>query len=87
MEKLDQDRSPVVNRESVSKGRRRLLKAGWAVPVIAATPLLNTAVALSANDCPDLYGQMDAARAAGDKTLYQSIKRRAQEAGCDLSNY
>ena len=87
MEIHDQKHSPVESAEKVSKGRRMLLKAGWTIPVIAATPLINTAVALSSNDCGDMYARLDEARQNGDKSLYQSLKSAAKDAGCDISNY
>ena len=86
MEQLNNDISPVKS-EIVSKNRRLLLKAGWTIPVIAATPLLNTAAALSQANCAGLYAQLDEAKRAGDKPTYQNLKGIAKDAGCDISAY
>ena len=87
MENTHPETPPAGGGENVSKGRRSLLKAGWAIPVIAATPLLNTAAALSSSNCGDLYAQMDEAKKNGDKALYQALKGVARDAGCDLTGY
>lgn len=87
MEHVNENRQEDSNVEGVSKNRRLLLKAGWTIPVIAATPLLNTASAVSTADCSGIFAQMENAKKQGDKSLYQSLKIVAKDAGCDTSGY
>ncbi|MFK7846443.1 MAG: hypothetical protein AB8G77_14185, partial [Rhodothermales bacterium] len=47
--------------------RRALLRAGWVLPVIAVTPLLNTASAMSAVNCDGLLAKRDLHRKNGDR--------------------
>ena len=65
-----------------SVSRRALVKAGWILPVIAVTPLMNTASAMSAVDCDDLLLQLDAARKNHDRAAYDTIRQKIKDNGC-----
>ena len=83
MENQDQKLDAVERRESISRGRRQLLKkAGWAIPVIAATPLLNTATAVSATNCDDLWLRLREAQANQDEKLAQELMIKLREGNC-----
>lgn len=62
--------------------RRALLKAGWVVPAIAVTPLMNTATAASTVNCDTLLEKRELHRANGDKDAYDDIMRKLHENGC-----
>jgi len=65
-----------------SVNRRSLLKAGWILPVIAITPLMNTASAMSTVDCDALLQKRDLHRANHDKAAFNDIQAKLDAAGC-----
>ncbi len=65
-----------------SYNRRVLLKAGWILPVIAVTPLINTASAMSSVDCDSLLAKRDMHRKNGDKSAYNNIQAKLDANGC-----
>ena len=83
MDKFEPKSSTKENLETISKGRRQLLKkAGWAIPVIAATPLLNTATAVSATNCDDLWLRLREAQANQDEKLAHELMIKLREGNC-----
>ena len=80
MEKTSTEQPQDFTNKSVS--RRALVKAGWVLPVIAVTPLMNTASAMSAVDCNDLLQQLDDARRDKDRAKYDAVRRKIKENGC-----
>ena len=80
MEKQDQNIDAVEQRDSISQGRRQLLKkAGWAIPIIAATPLLNTATAVSTTNCDELERRLNE---TDDDNEFEAILRQLRENNC-----
>ena len=65
-----------------SINRRVLLKAGWILPVIAVTPLVNTASAMSSVDCDSLMAKRDMHRKNGDRAAYDNIQAKLISSGC-----
>lgn len=70
-------------RKTVS--RRALLRAGWALPVIAATPLLNTASAMSAVNCANLQAKLSKHVANGDYDSANDILVKIIDNGCTIN--
>ncbi|MEM8484679.1 MAG: hypothetical protein AAF564_03980 [Bacteroidota bacterium] len=62
--------------------RRALLRAGWVIPVIAATPLLNTASAMSTVNCDALLERRNMHRKNGDRDSYNDIQAKLDANGC-----
>jgi hypothetical protein len=62
--------------------RRSLLRAGWALPVIAATPLMNTASAMSAFNCDRMFDKMIDSINAGDVEKAQKTLQALLDNGC-----
>ncbi|MFK7845550.1 MAG: hypothetical protein AB8G77_09620 [Rhodothermales bacterium] len=69
--------------KSVSR-RSILKKAGWALPVIAATPLLNTASAMSAVNCAGLQDKLSKHVNNGDYEAANDILVKIIDNGCTL---
>ncbi len=65
-----------------SVSRRALLKAGWALPVIAATPLLNTASAMSTVNCANLQSKLSKHVNNGDYDAANDILVKIIDNGC-----
>ena len=65
-----------------SVNRRALLKAGWILPVIAITPLMNTASAMSTVDCDALLLKRDMHRQNHDRAAYNDIQAKLDANGC-----
>ena len=65
-----------------SVNRRVLLKAGWILPVIAITPLMNTASAMSTVDCDALLLKRDMHRQNRDKAAFNDIQAKLDANGC-----
>ncbi len=65
-----------------SVSRRALLRAGWVLPVIAVTPLLNTASAMSTVNCDGLLAKRDMHRKNGDRKAYDAIQQKLDANGC-----
>ena len=70
-------------RKTVS--RRALLRAGWALPVIAATPLLNTASAMSAVNCANLQAKLSKHVSNGDYDSANDILVKIIDNGCTIN--
>lgn len=70
-------------RKTVS--RRALLRAGWALPVIAATPLLNTASAMSAVNCANLQQKLSKHVSNGDYKSANDILVKIIDNGCTIN--
>ncbi|MEZ4699272.1 MAG: hypothetical protein R2834_02995 [Rhodothermales bacterium] len=68
--------------EKKAFSRRAMLRAGWALPVIAAVPLLNTASAMSAYNCDRNLQRFLDALASGDKTTAANIRKELQANNC-----
>ncbi len=62
--------------------RRMLLKAGWLIPVIAVTPLINTASAISTVDCDSLLAKRAVHRQNGDRAAYDDLTAKLNANGC-----
>ena len=62
--------------------RRTLLKAGWILPVIAVTPLVNTASAMSTVDCDALLQKREMHRRNHDRAAFDDIQGKLDAAGC-----
>ncbi len=62
--------------------RRTLLKAGWLIPVIAVTPLINTASAVSTVDCDSLLAKRAVHRKNGDRAAYDDLTAKLNANGC-----
>ncbi len=75
--------SQETNSKSVS--RRALLKAGWALPVIAATPLLNTASAMSSTNCAGLQAKLAKHVNNGNYDAANDILVKIIENGCMIN--
>ncbi len=68
--------------EKKAISRRSMLRAAWALPVIAAVPLLNTASAMSAYNCDrNLQRFLDALQ-SGDRQGAAAIRAELQANGC-----
>lgn len=67
---------------SKSFNRRALLKAGWIIPAIVVTPLMNTASAQSTVDCDNLLQKRDFHRKNGDRAAYNNIQAKLDANGC-----
>ena len=65
--------------------RRTLLRAGWAIPVIAATPLLNTASAMSAVNCTNLQAKLTKHVNNGDFDAASDILGKIIDNGCTIN--
>ena len=65
--------------------RRVLLKAGWALPVIAATPLLNTASAMSTVNCAGLQAKLSKHVNSGDYDAANDILVKIIDNGCTIN--
>ncbi|MDZ4701935.1 MAG: hypothetical protein SH809_19650 [Rhodothermales bacterium] len=62
--------------------RRAMMRAAWALPVIAAVPLLNTASAMSGYNCDrNLQRFLDALQ-SGDRKGAAAIRAELQANGC-----
>lgn len=72
----DQD----VTRNAIS--RRALLRAGWVIPAIAVTPLMNTASAMSTVSCDNLLAKRDVHRKNGDRQAYDDLTEKLLASGC-----
>ena len=80
---LNTNQSPL--EQSVSRGpvsRRALLRAGWVIPVIAVTPLMNTASAMSTVNCDNLLAKRAVHRKNGDRVAYDDLTAKLEAAGC-----
>lgn len=75
--------TPEQNSKSVS--RRALLKAGWILPVIAATPLVNTASAMSAVNCANLQDKLAKHVQSGDFDAASDILGKIIDNGCTIN--
>jgi hypothetical protein len=76
----DEQLLDVAEKKAIS--RRAMLRAGWALPVIAAVPLLNTASAMSAYNCErNLQRFLDALQ-SGDRQGAAAIRAELQANGC-----
>ena len=64
--------------------RRALLKAGWVVPVIAATPLMNTASAVSSVNCANLQAKLVKHINSGDYDAANDMVNKIIDSGCQL---
>lgn len=62
--------------------RRAMMRAAWALPVIAAVPLLNTASAMSAYNCDRNLQRMLDALQSGDRSGAAAIRAELQANGC-----
>ena len=62
--------------------RRALLRAGWVIPAIAVTPLMNTASAMSTVDCDNLLAKRDVHRKNGDRAAYDDLTAKLEASGC-----
>jgi hypothetical protein len=82
MDTVGREDAPEVNVQSTSLGRRALLRAGWAIPVIAATPLMNTASAMSAVNCANLQTKLYKHINSGDYDAASDIVAKMIEGGC-----
>ena len=82
MEYVGREESPETNESGVSKGRRALLRAGWAIPVIAATPLMNTASAVSSVNCANLQAKLIKHINNGDIEAANDIVGKMITSGC-----
>ena len=71
--------------EAKTVARRALLRAGWTLPVIAATPLLNTASAMSAVDCANLQAKLSKHVASGDYESANNILIKIIDNGCTIN--
>ena len=67
---------------SKSVSRRALIKAGWILPVIAVSPLINTASAMSSVNCNDLLNQLETHKQNGDRDAYNAVRTQLRENGC-----
>lgn len=68
--------------EKKAFSRRSMLRAGWALPVIAATPLMNTASAMSAFNCDRMFDKMIDSINAGDVEKAQKTLQQLLDNGC-----
>lgn len=82
MKDTGHDAAPQKEDQKVSLGRRALLKAGWTVPVIAATPLLNTASAMSSVNCANLQAKLIKHINDGDLDSANDILGKIISNGC-----
>ena len=82
MDNVGSTRSVETNEKNVSQGRRALLRAGWAIPVIAATPLMNTASAVSSVDCAALQTRLLQHISDGDADAANDIINKMIQGGC-----
>ena len=62
--------------------RRAMMRAAWALPVIAAVPLLNTASAMSAYNCDRNYRRLLDALESGDRDGASAIRAELRANGC-----
>ena len=83
MEHIERNEAIVAESGGISMGRRTLLKAGWTVPVIAATPLLNTASAMSSVNCAALQDRLFKHISDGNAEAANKIISRMIEGGCN----
>ena len=65
-----------------SVSRRSLLRAGWVIPVIAVTPLMNTASAMSTVNCDNLLAKRAVHRKNGDRKAYDDLTAKLEASGC-----
>ena len=75
--------NPEKNTKTVS--RRALIKAGWILPVIAATPLVNTASAMSSVNCANLQDKLAKHVASGDYDSASNILGKIIDNGCTIN--
>ena len=68
--------------ETKSVSRRALLKAGWVVPAIAITPLMNTASAMSTVDCVNLQAKLTKHINNGDYKAANDLLGKIIDSGC-----
>ena len=64
--------------------RRALLKAGWVVPAIAATPLMNTASAMSSVNCANLQAKLVKHINNGDYDAANDMVNKIIDSGCQF---
>ncbi len=84
METVGRKDAPEINDQSTSLGRRALLRAGWAIPVIAATPLMNTASAMSSVNCANLQSKLYKHINSGDYDAASDIVNKMINSGCQF---
>lgn len=65
-----------------SVNRRTLLKAGWILPAIAVTPLMNTASAMSTVDCNALLAELELHKQNRDRDAFNAVRTKLHENGC-----
>ncbi|MDZ4701934.1 MAG: hypothetical protein SH809_19645 [Rhodothermales bacterium] len=68
--------------EKKAFSRRSMLRAGWALPVIAAMPLMNTASAMSAFNCDRMFDKMIDSINSGDVEKAQKTLQQLLDNGC-----
>lgn len=71
-----------VNENTKSVSRRALLKAGWIVPAIAVTPLMNTASAQSTVNCANLQSKLVKHINNGNYDAANDLVGKMIESGC-----
>ncbi len=74
------------NKPEQAVSRRAILKkAGWALPVIAAAPLLNTASAMSSDNCGGLQDKLAKHINNGDYDAANDILVKIIDNGCSIN--
>jgi len=68
--------------EKKSVSRRALLKAGWVVPAIAITPLMNTASAMSTVNCTNMQSKLTKHINNGDYKAANDLLGKIIDSGC-----
>ena len=77
---MNADKQNATEKKSVS--RRALLKAGWVVPAIAITPLMNTASAMSTVNCTNLQSKLIKHINNGDTKAANDLLGKIIDSGC-----
>ena len=73
----------VNSNETKSVSRRALLKAGWIVPAIAVTPLMNTASAISTVNCANMQSKLYKHINNGDYEAANDLLGKIIDSGCN----
>ena len=81
---MNENKNVEQSEKAVSR-RAVLKKAGWALPVIAAAPLLNTASAMSSVNCGNLQTKLSKHINNGDYDAANDILHKIIDNGCTIN--